>query len=442
MSRSDPDRERWLVLSEESFLPPTSGGRVETLNLVRALQGSEVDLELVVPLKASQDGDPYRALRHEAAVTFVPRRTGLRPLLGAQPYVFASRPVPRALVRQVARRPHAERPTAIVSSSFRVAHMGIALAVALGVPHLVRCLNLESTYFAHMARSATGLRRAAYVAECWRVRRAEAQIHRSAHVSCFADISIEDQRARAALTAIPTLHLPPFLPPIRSAAPAAEACSVLFVGSLDSAVNAEAVRWLLSECWHRIRSRHPAATLRIVGRNPADALRRAAAAAPGVELLADVAAIEPHLAAAQVFANPVQRGSGVNIKVVEAMAAGAPVVATTAGSRGLAWEPGRHLLVADGPADFADRVAELLADPARRHAIGAAGRAFVAGALDPGALLARMRDALAARAPELGERPPRRLSAESVAARSPASRGRWRGGRTGDRSPDRSRRPG
>lgn len=381
-------------MAEEAFLPPTSGGRVETLNFVRAVERSDVHLELVVPLKAAQDRDPYRGLLDATAVTFVERRTGLRPLLGAEPYVFASRPIPRGFIQRVAQRPHADRPTAVVSYSFRVVHIGVALAASLGVPHLVRPHNLESAYFSHMARSASRLRRVAYRAEWWRVRRAEAAVHGSPHVSCFADISIEDQLARAALTAIPTFHLPPFLPAIRSATPHHVACSVLFVGSLDSAVNAEAVQWLLSDCWGRIRVRQPAATLRIVGRNPSDALRRAAAATPGVELLADVVAIGPHLAAAQVFANPVQRGSGVNIKVVEAMTAGVPVVATTAGSRGLPWEPGRHLLVADRPVDFADRVAELLADPVRRRAIGAAGRRFVADALDPGALLDRMRQAL------------------------------------------------
>lgn len=388
--------ERWLVVAEESFLPATSGGRVETLNLVRAVERRDVDLELVVPLKATQDRAPYRDLPTATTVTFVERHTGLRPLVGAQPYVFASRPIPREFVRQVARRPPSLRPTAIVSASFRVAHIGIALAAPLHVPHLVRCLNLESTYFAHMARSATGLRRAAYRAEWWRVRRAESRVHRSAHVSCFADISVEDQSQRAALTALPTLHVPPFLPASRGAAPPQAPCSVLFVGSLDSAVNIEAVQWLLDDCWGRIRARRPTATLRIVGRSPSDALRRAAAGTHGVELVGDVAAVGPHLAAAEVFANPVQRGSGVNIKVVEAMAAGVAVVATTPGSRGLTWKPGRDLLVADRPVDFADHVAELLAQPARRRAVASSGQRFVSEALDPDRLLDVMRHGLAA----------------------------------------------
>ena len=394
MTRPADGVERWLILAEESFLPATSGGRVETLNFVRSIRRSEIDMELVVPMKASQDRAPYRKFLPGVAVTFVERRSGLGPLLGVEPYVFASRPVPAGVAQSVLRRSFSARPTAVVSYSFRVAHMGVALSALLGVPHLVRCHNLESAYFRHLARSAPLWRGAAYRAESWRVRRAEAAIHKSAHVNCFADISIEDHRARSALTSAPTLHLPPFLPARVGSGRHPVACSALFVGSLDSAANDEAVMWLLRECWPRVRASHPAATLRIVGRNPRNVLRRATGASPGVELVADAPAIEPHFAAAKVFVNPVRRGSGVNIKVVEAMAAGLPVVATTAGSRGMLWEPGRHLLVADRPNDFAERVGQLLTDPARRHMIGEEGRRFIAEALDPAILLERMRQAL------------------------------------------------
>lgn len=394
MTPRGDERERWLVLAEESFLPATSGGRVETLNFVRAVEQSGIDLELVVPIKASQERVPYQELLDETAVAFVERRTGLRPLLGIKPYIFASRPVPPRFVQRFLRRAPSARPTAVISYSFRVAHMGVALAASLGVPHLVRCLNLESSYFDHIARSATRWRSGAYRAEWWRVRRAEAAIHRSAHVTCFADISLDDHRARRTLTDVPTLHLPPFLPTARHSGRHPVPCSVTFVGSLDSAVNREAVGWLLDSCWRLILAQHPTATLRIVGRKPSEELRRAVAESTSVELLADVPTIGPLLAATSVFANPVQRGAGVNIKVVEAMTAGVPVVATTAGSRGLPWEPGRHLLVADRPTDFANRVSELLADPVRREMIGEAGRQFIVDALDPAVLLERVRDAL------------------------------------------------
>ena len=80
----------------------------------------------------------------------------------------------------------------------------------------------------------------------------------------------------------------------------------------------------------------------------------------GAELHADVAEPAAFLAAADVSINPAVSGSGVNIKLVEYLAAGAPVVSTTRGSAGLGLTPGKDLLVADTPAEFAGAVGDLL----------------------------------------------------------------------------------
>ena len=61
---------------------------------------------------------------------------------------------------------------------------------------------------------------------------------------------------------------------------------------------------------------------------------------------------------------PIQAGSGIRIKTLEAMALGVPVVSTSVGAQGLAVEHGRELMLADQPADFAQAIANLLANPA------------------------------------------------------------------------------
>jgi glycosyltransferase involved in cell wall biosynthesis len=67
----------------------------------------------------------------------------------------------------------------------------------------------------------------------------------------------------------------------------------------------------------------------------------------------------------------------VRIKIVEALAAGLPVVSTAKGCEGLPLEHGRDILVADEPAAFADAVLRCVGDPALRARLGAAGRALV-----------------------------------------------------------------
>jgi glycosyltransferase involved in cell wall biosynthesis len=80
------------------------------------------------------------------------------------------------------------------------------------------------------------------------------------------------------------------------------------------------------------------------------------------------------LARAQVAVAPVLAGSGTRLKILEAWAAGLPVVSTTLGAQGLGARDGENLLLADGGPAFAEAVSRLLASPDLRESLGAAGR--------------------------------------------------------------------
>jgi glycosyltransferase involved in cell wall biosynthesis len=95
------------------------------------------------------------------------------------------------------------------------------------------------------------------------------------------------------------------------------------------------------------------------------------------------------LAAADVALNPVQTGSGTNLKVIEYLAAGVPVVSTAFGIRGLEAGNGRHLLVAE-PHEMVGAVERVLADPEAAHARARAGRALAAERYDWNALGSRL----------------------------------------------------
>jgi polysaccharide biosynthesis protein PslH len=79
-----------------------------------------------------------------------------------------------------------------------------------------------------------------------------------------------------------------------------------------------------------------------------------------------------------VFVAPLRFAAGLQNKVLEAMAAGRPVVTTSLTNQGLAAEPERELLLADTAAGLAAQVNRLLADPELAQAVGQAGRLFVA----------------------------------------------------------------
>ena len=150
----------------------------------------------------------------------------------------------------------------------------------------------------------------------------------------------------------------------------------VFVGQLDYRANILSLEWFCAEVWPLIRQRIPAATLRLVGRNPTAAVRRLGSR-PGVELIGTVADVRPHLAAARIVVVPLLVARGVQNKVLEAMAMGRAVIASPGALEGLTLRPDRDVLVADAPADWERQVARLWDDPAQRDTLGRAARLHV-----------------------------------------------------------------
>ena len=141
---------------------------------------------------------------------------------------------------------------------------------------------------------------------------------------------------------------------------------IVFLGSMDWEPNIDAVTYLCSAIFPRVRAQFPAAIFRIVGRNPHPSVRRLAS--DSVEVTGTVASVIEHLRDATVVVVPLRIGGGTRLKIFEAMAAGRAVVSTSIGAEGLAVQNGRDLILADDDETFADAVIRLLSDAdLRRH---------------------------------------------------------------------------
>lgn len=156
-----------------------------------------------------------------------------------------------------------------------------------------------------------------------------------------------------------------------------EGPSVLFRGVLSFPPNVDAARYFYRKIFPAIRRAVPSTRLILAGRDPAPLLRRLAATDPGVTLTGSLPDLRPAMARANVHVCPMRIGSGVKIKVLEAMAMGKTVVTTSLGLSGIAAVPGRDLLVADDPDIFAEAVIRLLRDSSLRRRIGSAAQTFV-----------------------------------------------------------------
>jgi len=162
----------------------------------------------------------------------------------------------------------------------------------------------------------------------------------------------------------------------RSTDPPSDGCTVVFFGLLATLPNTDGVTHFAQNIWPRIAAAHPVARWKIIGGRPPSSLL--ALAGPRVELTGFVEDLRPHLAAATVVVVPLRLGGGTRLKIVEAMAMGKPVVSTTLGAEGIEAVPGRDLLVEDEPADFADAVNRLLAEPDLAARIGRSARQLAA----------------------------------------------------------------
>jgi glycosyltransferase involved in cell wall biosynthesis len=122
-----------------------------------------------------------------------------------------------------------------------------------------------------------------------------------------------------------------------------------------------------------VREEVPDATVLLVGRRPNREVRRLVG--PGVELRADVADVRHELSRMSVHVDWMTSGAGIKNKVLEAMAAGRPVVASEAGARGIG--SGHGLLMAADTKVAAERIVRLLRNPAGLAEAGATARARV-----------------------------------------------------------------
>ena len=94
----------------------------------------------------------------------------------------------------------------------------------------------------------------------------------------------------------------------------------------------------------------------------------------GIELTGYLDDVRPAVRGAAACVAPLRQGGGTRLKILEAMALGTPVVATSRGIEGIAATDGENVLIADAPADFAAATRRLMEDPSLRARIGAAGR--------------------------------------------------------------------
>jgi glycosyltransferase involved in cell wall biosynthesis len=147
---------------------------------------------------------------------------------------------------------------------------------------------------------------------------------------------------------------------------------VLLSGNLGYRPTVRGALWIAERVWPRILDQVPGARWLLAGARPAAAIRRLSKL-PGVEVHADVPDLAAFLAVARVTIAPMSSGSGVPMKVLEALAAGLPAVVHPWAAAGLGGDAGEAVAVASDADEWVDVLVSLLGDPHRALEVGRRG---------------------------------------------------------------------
>lgn len=155
-----------------------------------------------------------------------------------------------------------------------------------------------------------------------------------------------------------------------------ESNSIVLCGGFGVYRNSEAAIWFARTVFPRVRLDISNAEFWIVGSNPNQEVRQLAET-PGIHVTGTVEDVRPFYARAAVSVAPYRYGEGTKLKVLEAMASGAPVVSTPIGCQGIEVKDGEHVLIVNSAEEFSKRIVYLLRDDELRRSMAARARSVI-----------------------------------------------------------------
>lgn len=146
--------------------------------------------------------------------------------------------------------------------------------------------------------------------------------------------------------------------------------NILFVGGLRWYPNRDAVQWFLREVWPSLHSEMPDLKFYIVGHCSQKEADSITSENPNVIVTGFVEDVRIYFQRASIFICPMRTGGGTRLKMLDALASGKPIVATSMACEGIEVVDGASVIIADTPSDFCSKIVKLLKQPERRMALG------------------------------------------------------------------------
>ncbi|WP_017906704.1 glycosyltransferase family 4 protein [Pseudomonas asplenii] len=387
--------------------PTTSGGKTRQFHLLRSLAARGHRITLLVQSKSALDEATRQTLLpHLERLIVVPRRplrslrTLATVLLAPYPMLAAVNGSAPSLQQQFRELLEEHWDVIQIEHSYSFQPFEQPL-IETGRDFILTEHNVESALGAASYDRLPGWLQPFTLYDQWRYRRWEARVFRQttelvAVTQADAEVLREQTGKPVAVVVngVDTGHYAGVTPDLH-------AQRLLFIGNYEYSPNLDAVEWALEEILPALWQHNPSVRFAIAGYGLPDAWRERWSD-PRIEWQGFVPDLRTLQSRASIFFAPLRQGGGSKLKVLEAMAAGLPVVTTDQGSSGLKVENGHHYLGSEDPQVLARILAEALADPARLQQIADAGRAYVKAEHD-WAVAAAQLEAVYTRLPQFKE---------------------------------------
>ena len=366
---------RILYLTHRLPYAPDRGDRIRAYHTLRALS-AQADVHLVSLVHDRDEERRALSLRDagmRVTTVMVPRLRNMARAVALLPsrqpltHLLLHAPAARARIASICRR---WRPDAALVYCSGMAPLAMAAPLD-GIPFVLDMVDVDSAKWIAYARTSRAPLRWVYAREAKCLARFEAAAARRAHATL-----VVTERERLDLAAIaPGADIRVIgngidLDSFRPAGGPSAIPRLVFTGVFNYRPNERGAVWFAREVWPAVCTARPDARLTLVGANPTPAIRALSAADPTIEVTGTVADVRPWLWSASVAVAPLLEARGVQNKVLEALAAGVPMVTTPAVAAGLpdAALPGCR--VTADPDEYARLVIDLLSRTAdERRAI-------------------------------------------------------------------------
>jgi hypothetical protein len=386
-----------LFLSPDFVFPADRGLRVRSMSQLRVLSSIEA-IEKITLLSLSESevsADRLRALERE-----LPKVRAEPPIVQPTHMRRSPRHLPRLLGLRMMDVPYLvgkfdnARMHVLVEKHLNEGSYGVVYIGQLGMAaYLTRVRrlaprarvvleehNVEWEIFRRLAPSFRFVLRQVTRVEANALRRYERRVLRA--VDATIAISDADARDLGSLAGVAPVVVPTYIDCASRRVETTRLPSLGYAGLLGWQPNAQGLDWFCKDVWPLVRRKMPDATLTIAG----PGLNRRADGSlevppswtlSGITTIGYVSDLEEVYRGCVAMIAPIIGGSGVRMKLLESMRAGMPTITTTDGAAGLAVEDGREMFIADDPARFAERVADVMSDPVVRERLRNGGYAYL-----------------------------------------------------------------